>query len=137
MLRTDPEPTFAELLEKYPQVFRIPEELTVELTQKGELPNWEGPNRVATRFRCCSPVVVTCHESPAPLAMHQPTSRCLLRDISQSGMSFLAGEQYYPEQVLKIVLPIARSTVRVVRCRYIDQDCFEIGVRTMEYVQLG
>ncbi len=134
MLGTNAESTFAELLERHPQLFHLPEELTEELVEKGELPRWTGSKRVAPRFRCCSPVIVECQYAPAVLGVWQPTARCILRDISQSGMSILGGHQFYPDQILKIYLPVATATVRVARCRYIDEDCYETGVRTTEYL---
>lgn len=133
MLRTNSEPTFAELLDKHPLTFRIPDEVMQELGQRGELPRWNGAINVATRFRCFSPVIVECLFTLPVLKLSQPTSRCILRDISQSGMSFLSRQQYYPDQILKLTLPVAIAKVRVARCRFIDSDCFEIGVRTLEY----
>lgn len=133
MLRTNSEPTFAELLEKHPLLFRIPDEMEPELDRKGPLPQWEGAIKVAPRFRCYSPVIVECLYVAPVMNLWQQTSRCILRDISQSGMSFLSKQQYYPDQILKLILPIAIAKVRVARCRFVDSDCYEIGVRTMEY----
>lgn len=134
MLRTNSEPTFAELLDKHPLSFRIPDEIKNDLAQRGELPRWDGAIKVAPRFRCFSPIIVECTYSAPVLTVWQPTSRCILRDISQSGMSFLGRFQFFPDQILKLTLPVATAKVRVARCKFLDSDCFETGVRTIEYI---
>ncbi len=133
MFRTTIEPTFEELLAQHPQRFSIPEHFASELETRGELPRWEGVPRVAPRYRCAGLSVVECLDSPPVLAILQPTLRSIVKDISRSGMSFLNGCQYYPEQKLKISLPIATAIVRVTRCKHLGENCFETGVKTMEY----
>lgn len=133
MLRPAVEPTFEELLDQHPQLFAVPDHLLPELETRGELPRWEGAPRVAPRFRCSGLSVVECLDTPQVLAVWQPTLRSLVKDVSRSGMSFLNGCQYYPDQKLKISLPIATAIVRVARCKFLGQTCFETGVKTIEY----
>jgi hypothetical protein len=50
------------------------------------------------------------------------------KDVSRGGVGFLHGEQLFPLEQMNLVLPDGRSRpIEVVRCRRIQERCFEIG----------
>jgi hypothetical protein len=50
------------------------------------------------------------------------------KDVSRGGIGFLHSEPLFPMEQFRLALPDGKSrTIEVVRCRRIQQRCFEIG----------
>jgi hypothetical protein len=124
---------FESLLKQYPLSFVVPEAIAQELTKRGAMLHTQHESRVAARFQCSGAVIITCLDSPIALEPKQSTVRGIVRNISRSGMSVLAGQQYFPSQRLTLSLPISEAVVRVMRCNQVSRGCFDIGVRVDQY----
>jgi hypothetical protein len=135
MSRASHEPTFKSLIAKYPLQFTIPETMEPELVLRGPMPSMQNDHRVSTRFRCNGHSIVECLESPKALKTEHFVGRAIIRNVSRSGISFLMNQQFYPEQVLRVYLPIAIAKVKVKRCRFVGNDCFDIGAKILEYTE--
>ena len=65
-----------------------------------------------------------------------------IKDLSRSGAAFIHSEQLYPLERIRILVTDDRSsrllrndclrTMEVVRCRRVEDNCFEVGARFVE-----
>ena len=55
-------------------------------------------------------------------------SLAIVRDISRNGIGLIAHQQWYPEQLIQLLLENANLDVRVARARRAGPFCFEVGL---------
>ncbi len=136
MLRTSDEPNYIELIEEHPLKLAIPPQIQLELRQRGPISTCDEDVRVAPRFRCNGPAVLEWLESPCGLPIAFPTTQVLVRNLSRTGFSVLADRQWYPEQLVKIYLPIAIITAKIIRARRLGSRCYDLGCRVLTFKRL-
>ena len=136
MLGTKNEPNFSELINEHPLSLAIPPQVQLELRQRGPISTCDKDVRVAPRFRCKGPAILEWIESPSGLPLQFPTTQVIVRNLSRTGFSVLADRQWYPEQIVKIYLPTAITTAKVVRARRLGSRCYDIGFRILTFRNL-
>ncbi len=74
-----------------------------------------------------------------PSLVRQPEwFKIVMRDISRSGISFLHSEQVFPTEQLMLVMPDCKPRcIEVVRCRRINQSCYEVGASYIKRFRSG
>lgn len=65
------------------------------------------------------------HRSTKPLGIYT----C---DFSKQGIGFLASEQFYPTETVRLLLPTFWMRLEVVRCRYMGKTCYDNGSTLLE-----
>jgi hypothetical protein len=67
-------------------------------------------------------------ETTLPAIERGQQVHCVLtKDISRGGLSFLHTEQLFPEERIKLWLPIGKHDALIVRCQRGNENCYEIG----------
>ena len=133
MTRSSNEPSFDQLIQEHPLTLTIPPQTQLELHERGPVPSRKYEVRVAPRFRCRGQAVLAWVQSPIALPRPIPTSQVVVRNLSCRGFSVLLDRELFPEQVVRVYLPVATATARVVRARRLGSRCYEIGFRIMTY----
>ncbi len=55
------------------------------------------------------------------------------KDVSRTGLAFYGGKQLFPKQRLQVIFPNGRAVpLTVVRCRRIQDQCYECGTRFID-----
>jgi hypothetical protein len=69
------------------------------------------------------------HQRSLPaLARSTTWHKVYTKDVSRAGVGFLHSEQLFPMEQMRLVMPDGRCRrIEVVRCRRIQERCFEIG----------
>lgn len=133
MPRSSNEPSFDQLIQEHPLTLTIPPQTQLELLERGPVPSRKDEVRVAPRFRCRGQAILEWVQSPIALPRPIPTSQVVVRNLSRRGFSALLDRELFPEQVVRVYLPIATATARVVRARRLGNRCYDIGFRIMTY----
>ncbi len=89
--------------------------------------------RGTARFRCCGKCVATLSPDSFQLPGQAPKSLAIVRDVSRKGIGLIAHQQWYPEQMLNLLLENATVEARVARARRAGPFCFEIGLTIVKH----
>ena len=84
--------------------------------------------------RCfCMPAALRHLQTFPALSRPETWCRVYTKDVSRDGLSFLHSEQLFPrERTQLILIDGTRRTVEAVRCRRIQDRCFEVEARFVE-----
>jgi hypothetical protein len=116
-----------QLIQRIQWDIRLPPMLADFFDQRGPAPTMPHDTRIAVRLRARTQGVLfpTAPLSAFPrpkLAMGIYTS-----DFSKYGFGFIASEQFWPEEEVRVVLQTFWMKVKVVRCRCLGPKCYEMG----------
>ncbi len=126
MLGIDDADTCEKLIKSLPLRVKVPEALATELSQRGLHGLRHDDLRRAPRFRCCGMALLLPVEGFLDCFNHS-RAVVIVKDLSRTGVGFLAHEQWYPDQEFSLLTPGAEVHGRVVRVRYVDQFCYSVG----------
>ncbi len=75
--------------------------------------------------------------SPPSIQRSERAMIVLVKDISRSGISFLAHEQLWPEETIALQFLGRHIRARIVRCRRLDSACWECGAEITHFENQG
>ncbi len=107
---------------------QLPEELVSFYEEHGYLSSTAFENRVNARLRVRSEGTIEFQSSPAALGRNRESiGSVLIKDLSRNGIGILYHEQIFPEEQFRITFRQRQIDVRSVRCRRLNNACYEIG----------
>ena len=127
MLDGDYQRLLGQLMSSLPERIQLPETHEHFFSESGPTPPFPDDRRSSPRTRARTHgVLIPETDLPAfprasdPLAIY--TS-----DFSKTGFGFVAPEQFYPGEDVRIVLATFWMRVTVRRCRRLGAECYEVG----------
>ncbi len=122
-------PTFEQLVEALTMRIQLTDVLRETLSsERGPTSTNLFELRSTSRFRCNGKCVVTLALDSYRMPGQESQSLAIIRDISRKGIGLIAHQQFYPEQLLDLLLESARVEARVARVRRAGPFCFEVGL---------
>jgi hypothetical protein len=83
--------------------------------------------RLMVRTRC-----ILIPESPLPAFPRSAEPAAVYTsDLSRNGLGFIAPQQYYPEEEIRLILPTMWLRGSIARSRRLGPHCFQIGARLL------
>lgn len=129
MLDQDYQRLLGRLIETLPQSIELPESHENFFQEKGPAPFFEGDNRVAVRNRIRTQGIAI-PEKWLPAFPREPKPiRIYTKDFSKTGCGFLADRQFFPGEIIRVVLATFWLRVKVRRGRRLTATCFEVGAQ--------
>ena len=122
-------PTFEQLVESLEMRIQLTEVLSETLSsERGATSTNLFELRSTSRFRCNGKCVVSMSPGSYRMPVQELQSLAIVRDISRKGIGLIAHQQWYPEQLLDLLLESAKVEARVARVRRAGPFCFEVGL---------
>ena len=132
MLGIDYSERLQELTQRISWQIQLPEEMSGFFQESGPMSSMQGDERRAARMRvrtrCLALSEVRLHAFPRPAL----PEGIYTTDISRHGVGFLSNHQYFPEEIVRLLLPAFWLTARVVRARRLGPKCFQVGARLVQ-----
>jgi hypothetical protein len=123
-------PDVQELIRRLPCNVRLPGEWDDFFEQTGPMPKDYDDQRRFPRFYCRTEGALLCRPSLPSIPREQKCHRVYVKDISRSSVGFLHGEQLFPCEQLRVVLPDGvKRRVEVVRCRKLSEQCYDTAAK--------
>ena len=122
-------PTFEQLIESLSMRVQLTGGLR-EMLNSERGPTCTNPfeMRGNSRFRCFGKCAVNLSPESFRMPGQESPSLAIVRDISRNGIGLIAHQQWYPEQLMQVLLENANMDVRVARARRAGPSCFEVGL---------
>jgi len=134
MLVEHSSPTFEQLVETLSMRIQLTDGLRETLnSERGATSPNPFELRSAARFRCCGKCIVTISPLSFRMSGQEPQSMAIVRDISRKGIGLITHQQWYPEQLLDLMLENAYVEARVARARRAGPFCFETGLMIVRH----
>ncbi len=131
--RDHPKLSVARMIAALPCRVQLPDSLRERFETTGVAPATMDDRRRHPRLRCRSTNnrVAVQRQASFPALPHAPAWVAVyLADISRGGFQVIAGEQLFPGERLRLLLPTgAAFDVEAIRCRRLGETCFSIGTR--------
>ena len=122
-------PTFEQMSESLGMLIQLTDGLRLTLdSERGPTKTNLFELRGSSRFRCCGKCVVTLSPNSFQMPGQAAQSLAIVRDVSRKGIGLIAHQQWYPEQLLNLLLETATVEARVARVRRAGPFCFEVGL---------
>ena len=122
-------PTFEQMSESLGMLIQLTDGLRLTLdSERGPTKTNLFELRGSSRFRCCGKCVVTLSPNSFQMPGQAAQSLAIVRDVSRKGIGLIAHQQWYPEQLLNLLLETATVEARVARVRRAGPCCFEVGL---------
>ncbi len=122
-------PTFEQMSESLSMLIQLTDGLRLTLdSERGPTKTNLFELRGSSRFRCCGKCVVTLSPNSFQMPGQAAQSLAIVRDVSRKGIGLIAHQQWYPEQLLNLLLENATVEARVARVRRAGPCCFEVGL---------
>lgn len=111
---------------------RLPDELREKISSSIPMTNGDFESRGHNRISALAEGLLQITSSPKVLGeiknyLTEDASGVVIKDISRSGIGFYCHEQLFPMQVVNIVFQNRLISASIVRCRFIAENCYEIG----------
>jgi hypothetical protein len=111
---------------------QLPENLKSFYEEHGYLPPSTFENRSNARLRVRSEGSIRFINAPNGLrGGHEfrpaEMGRVLIKDLSRTGIGIIYHEQIFPEEQFQIIFQQRQLDVLAVRCRRLNEACYEIG----------
>ncbi len=130
-------PTFEQLVEALTMRIQLTDALSATLnSERGATSTNLFELRSTSRFRCNGKCVVSVSPDSYRMPGQELQSLAIVRDISRKGIGLIAHQQWYPEQLLNLLLEGASVEARVARVRRAGPFCFEVGLIIVKH-ELG
>jgi hypothetical protein len=95
--------------------------------QSGPAPHYGGDQRTAARTNVRTTGLMIVERClPARESMPKP-SLIYTKDFSKNGFGFVAAREYYPGEVVRVLVATFWMRIRLRRCYRIGPNCFECG----------
>jgi hypothetical protein len=127
MLEEDYRSTLNQLLEKLECHVQVPDKWDDFYDRRGPMPATSEDRRRFARLHCPGRAVLQMETTLPAIERGQQVHCVLTKDISRGGLSFLHTEQLFPEERIKLWLPIGKHDALIVRCQRRNENCYEIG----------
>ena len=115
------------LWEKAPEKTVLPPEFDDYFVKSGPLPARQNEQRAYARHYL---------RDRAILKLKGKVYGVYCRDLSREGVGVLAPRQLLPLQEVRLLLPLGKAVTAIVRrCRRIDENCYELGLRLVEQAE--
>jgi hypothetical protein len=95
---------------------------------------YEGRKNSRLRIRCKATLVI--EASPPSIERPEQTAIVFVKDISKRGIAILCHQQLWPEEKLLICFQQRQVRASAVRCRRLDECCWECGAEITEFKNL-
>ena len=132
----------ADAITKLPCEIELPESLSNFFEISGLSQSSAGDKRLSARWKNRTVAGLLYRTTFPVLPRSEEWHPIYLKDLSRTGAGFVHSEQLYPLERMRILLIDERSsrllrnnclrTVEVVRCRRVQDKCFEVGVRFVD-----
>jgi hypothetical protein len=126
-----------ELSERTRWEIELPEALEDFFQEAGPMPSMPGDERRAVRLRVRTKSVMLSEVALPAIPRGTQPFGIYMSDISRYGAGFLAAEQFFPIEQVRLLLPTFWLSVRVVRARRLGPRCFHIGTELMKKHEPG
>jgi hypothetical protein len=110
-----------------PLLVKLPPQLGNFFSEVGYMPTAFVEKRSAARMRVRCESVITTTFAPAFVRRTDKSTRVLVKDLSRTGIAVLTHHQMWPTETFQIELHRRKLNARVVRCRKLGEDCYEVG----------
>lgn len=127
MLGFDYTNQFNELVESVDWKIELPPTWENFFSERGPCCSYSGYGRKNHRIKARSYGLMRFEKAWKLLNRPTPVVGIYTKDFSSRGCGFVLPTQVYPEEVLRIILPTFRLTLRVARCYRMNEHCFETG----------
>lgn len=127
MLDQDYRRLLAKLIETLPDDIELPPEQEDFFEESGPLPSYEHEQRAAARTRVRTRGVLVSQQDLPAFPRSKEPRLIYTRDFSKTGFGFVASHQYYPGEVVRVILATFWMSVRVRRSLRVGPNCFQVG----------
>ena len=110
-----------------PLQVQLPSHMANFFSEVGYLPTAYVEKRSNARMRVRCEAIITHLFVPPFVKRIEERARVLVKDLSRSGVSVLSHQQMWPTETFSIELHRRRLDARVVRCRKLGENCYDIG----------
>jgi hypothetical protein len=118
---------FTQHIDRLNWDIELPETLADFFDRSGPCAAGPSDRRSSARIRVRAMAILVPELSPPALPRPTAAMGVYTGDFSRKGISFLASQQFWPEEIVRLVLQTFWIRVRVVRQRYHGRRCFESG----------
>lgn len=132
MLVEDYRPRVEELISSLPQRIQLPAGSEQFFDQTGALPTHADDVRLSVRTRVRTRGILiaerwlpSCERGREPIVIYT-------RDFSKKGFGFVADEQYFPGEVVRVLLATFWMRVTIRWSRRLGPTCFEVGSELLQ-----
>ncbi len=106
---------------------QLPDRLKDFFAVSGDSGTVYSDDRKQVRIRARTPCIGYFEKSIPAVSRSNKPRPIYTSDFSRGGCGFIAPEQIYPTEHLRLILPKFWIQVEVVRCRKLGPNCFEAG----------
>jgi len=122
-----------EILDRLECKVELPSSREEFFEPTGRLPTIPGDRRRYPRHYLRAVAALQCRQTFAALPRPAAWHKVYTKDISRCGLAFLHSQQLFPRERMRIILPDGQPRIiEVLRCRRIQERCYEIGARMVE-----
>jgi hypothetical protein len=114
----------AELIQRLDWNIQLPPTLANFFEHRGPAPTMMGDARSAVRLRARTQGVLFPTGPLLAFPRQMVAIGIYTSDFSKQGFGFIAAEQFWPEEEVRVVLQTFWIKVRIVRCRYLGPNCY-------------
>lgn len=107
---------------------QLPPSLSNFFQETGASTSIVGDERRSARLLCRTRCIVIPERSLPTFPRLAIPVAAYLSDISRHGAGFVSTQQYFPEEIVRILLPTFWIRTKVTRGRYLGPKCFQTGV---------
>ena len=127
MLDGDYQLFLGKIMSSLSQQIRLPPECEDFFSQTGPTAPYPNDMRSSARTRVRTHGVLL-PESPLPTFPREPEPIAIYTaDFSKTGFGFVAAEQFYPGEDVRILLATFWMQVKIHRCRRLGESCYASG----------
>jgi hypothetical protein len=111
----------------------VPWPLDEFLSKKGLVATRDTDRRRFARLYYRMPISLCISQSLPAFPRKNKLMNTYSCDISRTGIGFLCDRELFPRETIYVKLPkVGKRKVRVMRCRRVCKNCFEIGAQFVE-----
>lgn len=126
--------TFEQLTKSLRMLIQLTDKLRENLgSEHGKTYRSLSEVRNTPRFSCCGKCIVTISPDSYRMPGQESQSLGIVRDISRKGIGIVAHQQWYPEQMVELLLENGTIHSRVARVKRSGPFCFEIGLIVLKH----
>lgn len=132
MLAADYQRRLGELIQSIPNEICLPPGYEDFFRQSGPAPSCEGDRRSGIRTRVRTTGILYPRQWLPSFPRTVTPRPIYTKDFSKTGFGFIARQQYYPGERVRVLLATFWMELTVQRCRRLGPNCFETGSTLLE-----